>query len=200
MLKRHSLNIEHWLKSKLVWHVHKQSMKLKRLYLNNDCNYKGNFCRVIRWKFLFSGGGGENLVGESTGGIFSAVRKFSANGGLPQSPNMEWQSNILGKKCLHFLDEFTQEWSKECSFLIEVYPPFIIFGCCPYFLDKYLMLLSLVIHLFFVFLSGAPTSVCLSVGHHISGIICHVISIFGTHVENDDISMGFFHFLEILIF
>ena len=143
------------------------------------------------------GDGDENLVGESTGGIFSGVRKFSANGGLPQSPNMEWQSNILGKKCLHFLDEFTQEWSKECSFLIEVYPPFIIFGCCPYFLDKYLMLLSLVIHLFFcVFKWGTHLclSVCLSVGHHISGIIYNVISICGTHVENDDISMVFFSF------
>ena len=108
------------------------------------------------------GDGDENLVGESTGGIFSRVRTFSANGGLPQSSNMKWQSNILGKKCLHFLDEFTQEWSKECSFLIEVYPPFIIFGCCPYFLDKYLMLLSLVIHLFFcVFKWG--THLCLSV-------------------------------------
>ena len=139
------------------------------------------------------GDGDENLVGESTGGIFSGVRKFSANGGLPQSPNMEWQSNILGKKCLHFLDEFTQEWSKECSFLIEVYPPFIIFGCCPYFLDKYLMLLSLVIHLFFcVFKWG--THLCLSVC--LLGIISQesyiMWSVFVVHMWKMMISPWFF--------
>ena len=136
----------------------------------------------------------ENLVGDSMGGIFAWVRKFPAYGGLPQSPNMEWQSNILGKKCLHFLDEFTQEWSKECSFLIEVYPPFIIFGCCPYFLDKYLMLLCLVIHLFFcVFKWGFH--LCLSVcwaSYLRNYISCDQYC--GTHVKNGDISMGFFSF------
>ena len=40
----------------------------------------------------------------------------------------------------------------------------------------------------------------MSVVHHISGTVCHLIIMFGTHVENDDISRCSFHFYEILIF
>ena len=40
----------------------------------------------------------------------------------------------------------------------------------------------------------------LSVVLHISDSIHHMIVIFGTHLKNDDISRGFFHFFKMLIF
>ena len=64
----------------------------------------------------------------------------------------------------------------------------------------------------FLFLGGAPTSichffclsicpsVCPSITHHISGTVHHLIMIFGTHVSNDDISRCSFHFFKIMIF
>ena len=39
-----------------------------------------------------------------------------------------------------------------------------------------------------------------SVAHHISGTVYHLIIIFSTHVQTDDISRYFFHTFEILIF
>ena len=57
-------------------------------------------------------------------------------------------------------------------------------------------------HLYVIFslrLSVHP-SVRLSVAHHTSETVLHLIIIFGTHVPNDDISKHFFHFLEIFIF
>ena len=36
--------------------------------------------------------------------------------------------------------------------------------------------------------------------HHISGSVHHLIMIFGTHMQSDDISRYFFHFFKILIF
>ena len=68
---------------------------------------------------------------------------------------------------------------------------------CWYFLKN---ALDCCMRAFVSFLGGAPTSIChffhlsvcpsLSVAHHISGTIHHLIIIFGTH----------FHFLKILIF
>ena len=60
----------------------------------------------------------------------------------------------------------------------------------------------------FRFLGGACTSIChffrpsisLSVAHHISGTVRHLIIIYGTLMLNDDISRHFFHFFKILIF
>ena len=64
-----------------------------------------------------------------------------------------------------------------------------------------------------LFLGGAPTSICHffclsispficlsvhpSVAQHISGTIHHVIIIFGTLMQSDDISRCFFHFFKI---
>ena len=46
-----------------------------------------------------------------------------------------------------------------------------------------------------LFLSVHP-----SVPHHISGTIHHLIIIFGTHLQNDDISRRFFHFFIFFYF
>ena len=55
-----------------------------------------------------------------------------------------------------------------------------------------------------IFLGGAPTSICHffclsvhpsvhpSVAHHISGTVDHLTIIFGTHMQNDDISRAVF--------
>ena len=59
-----------------------------------------------------------------------------------------------------------------------------------------------------VFLGGAPTSLCHffrlsvrpSVLYNFSGTVHHLIIIFGTHVQNDDISSCFFHFLKFSFF
>ena len=40
----------------------------------------------------------------------------------------------------------------------------------------------------------------LSVALHVSGTIHHMILIYGTHVEKDNISSFFLHFFQILIF
>ena len=69
-----------------------------------------------------------------------------------------------------------------------------------------------------VFLGGAPSSMCQfpsvrpsvclsvrpsvrpSVTHHISRTVHHLMIVFITHVQNDDISRRLFHFCEIFIF
>ena len=59
-----------------------------------------------------------------------------------------------------------------------------------------------------VFLGGAPTSMCHffrlsvrpSVLYNFSGTVHHLIIIFGTHVQNDDISSCFFDFLKFSFF
>ena len=56
-----------------------------------------------------------------------------------------------------------------------------------------------------IFLVGHPSlhaifSTHSSIMHHISGTVHHVVIIFGTHVQNDDISRRFFHFLLNFVF
>ena len=134
MLKRHSLNIEHWLKWKLVWHVHKQSMKLKRLYLNNDCNYKGSFCRVIRWKFLFSGGWwilsgglGWKFGGGFYGRYFRLSEKISSLWGTPPIPQYGMAKQYSRQKVSPFFGRIFTRMKLRVLFFDWSIPPFYYF-------------------------------------------------------------------------
>ena len=59
--KKISVNIEHWLKSKLEWPMCSNSMKLKMVQ-EQQLQLKWIFYWVITWKLLLSGGN-EPLVG-----------------------------------------------------------------------------------------------------------------------------------------
>ena len=69
---------------------------------------------------------------------------------------------------------------------------------CPSFLisqEPYITWLPFMVHMCKMIISKKTLSVTL----HISGTIHHVIVIYGTLVENDNISRCFFHFLEVFI-
>ena len=81
-LKQHSVNTEHWLKSKLAWPVFTNSMKLNKNGTGMMTTGK-NFYWVITWKLLFSGGNGLFVRGSLLGVNSSRWEEFLGSSPQP---------------------------------------------------------------------------------------------------------------------